>query len=381
MERGLLGLPADRFPVILKGDEKEQMSGKGIREKTSIHLYMPAGSLPEARALRLQELRGEGIDALWIEMGKRGDSSTGPDTAGKKETGRIHGLPVIYRPLAESSLKRATALSPAGIAVDPRWADHLIAHADTVRKWPFPLYLISPPQSPESLKEELEAHALSVEKLRSAGLENLYCHIPISHSTALYNAYGFLKRDLQVKTIVGLTMHGDKRDLLFRGALHIGSLFYEGFADAIVLIPRSSAPLDRHEILGLLGIAKGTLATIGRYPIGYCVISCPMCGRCEIDIPGMTEQVDQLMHAIEIEYRQKGKPLENSGGITVAVMGCNVNGPGEARGADIGIAGGRGGSGTIFLKGRVHLTLPEQGLLDEFSNLVRDLIDEKLETG
>jgi (E)-4-hydroxy-3-methylbut-2-enyl-diphosphate synthase len=62
-------------------------------------------------------------------------------------------------------------------------------------------------------------------------------------------------------------------------------------------------------------------------------------------------------------------------------MGCNVNGPGEAKGADIGIAGGRGGSGTIFLNGRAHVTLPEKDLLDEFSKLVRDLIDEKIDTG
>jgi (E)-4-hydroxy-3-methylbut-2-enyl-diphosphate synthase len=93
----------------------------------------------------------------------------------------------------------------------------------------------------------------------------------------------------------------------------------------------------------------------------------------------MTEEVARLMHSIEIEYREKGKSLSERGGITVAVMGCNVNGPGEARDADIGIAGGRGGSGTIFIKGTVHATLPEGELLDRFSHLVRNLIEEAMQ--
>jgi hypothetical protein len=356
------------------------MSDNRIKEKTPIHLYMPEGTLPETPAWWLEDLRGKGVDALWIEIREKGQIIASPDTAGNGETGRIHGLPVIYCPLTESALERAIGLSSAGVAVDPRWVDHLIEHAGTGKKRHLPLYLTSQPQSPGFLKGELEILALSVEKLRSAGLVNLFSHIPVAHSTALYNAYGFLKRDLEVQTIVGITPHGEERDLLFQGALHIGSLFYEGFADAVVLIPRNRTLLDRHEAMGLLGIAKRTLATIGRYPLGYSVISCPMCGRCEIDIPGMTEQVERLMQSIEIEYREKDISLENTGGITVAVMGCNVNGPGEAKGADIGIAGGRGGSGTIFLKGRAHVTLPEKDLLDEFSKLVRDLIDEKIDT-
>jgi hypothetical protein len=363
------------------GDAKDQMSDNRIREKTPIHLYMPEGTLSETPAWWLEDLRGEGVAALWIEIREKGEIIASSHNTGKGEAGRIHGLPVIYRPLTESALERALGLFSAGIAVDPRWVDHLIEHPGAGKKRHFPLYLTSQPQSPEFLKDELEILALSVEKLRSAGLVSLFSHIPVAHSTALYNVYGFLKRDLEVQTIVGITSQGEEQDLLLQGALHIGSLFYEGFADAVLLVPHSRTLLDRQEIVDLLGIAKRTLATIGRYPLGYSVISCPMCGRCEIDIPGMTAQVDRLMHSLEIEYREKGIALENTGGITVAVMGCNVNGPGEARGADIGIAGGRGGSGTIFLRGRVNVTLPEKDLLAEFSKLVRDLLDEKIDTG
>jgi (E)-4-hydroxy-3-methylbut-2-enyl-diphosphate synthase len=78
----------------------------------------------------------------------------------------------------------------------------------------------------------------------------------------------------------------------------------------------------------------------------------------------------------EIESRRRN--LEDTGGITVAVMGCNVNGPGEAREADIGIAGGRGGTGTIFTGGRPVATLSEDRLLPEFQRMVEALIEERM---
>ena len=380
-KKKIIGFTGERLPEYFEGIGKESMSSNRQREKTPIHLYMREGGLQEEHAWRRGELKGEGIDALWIETGERVNRGAGPATPNKGEAGSMHGLPIIHRLLSQSAIERMAELSTSEIAIDPRWADQLIEHGDSGSMKHTPLYLISQPQSAEGLKEELESIALSVEKLRHTGYASLFCCIPIAHSTALYRTYEFLKRDLQVKTIVGLTVNGEESDLLVQGALHIGSLFYEGFADAVLLMPRNHTPFTRHEITNLLAIAKGTLSPLGRYPVGYTIISCPMCGRCEIDIPGMTEEVQQLMHSIETEYREKGMPLEKRGGITVAVMGCNVNGPGEARGADIGIAGGRGGSGTIFLKGRVHVTLPEGELLDRFSQLVRSLIYEKMGTG
>jgi len=376
-----LGLPGKGCRSILKVMGKEPMSSNRHREKTPIHLYIPGGVLLEEHMWKRGELKGEGIDALWIETGERDDRIAGPVIPNRRGAGSMHGLPVIHRLQSQSAVERIAELHPAHIAIDPRWADQLIKHGGSGSMKHVPLYLISQPQSTEGLKDELEVIALSVEKLRHAGYASLFSCVPIAHSTALYRAYQFLKRDLQLKTIVGMTANGEESDLLVQGALHIGSLFYEGFADAVLLMPRSRTPFDRHEIMTLLTIAKRTLAPLGRYPVEYTVISCPMCGRCEIDIPGLTEEVERLMHSIEAEYREKGMPLEKRGGITVAVMGCNVNGPGEARGADIGIAGARGGSGTIFLKGKVHATLPEGELLDRFSQLVRGLIDERMGTG
>jgi (E)-4-hydroxy-3-methylbut-2-enyl-diphosphate synthase len=91
---------------------------------------------------------------------------------------------------------------------------------------------------------------------------------------------------------------------------------------------------------------------------GVELISCPTCGRCEIDLFGIVEEVD---HRVRFMDRN----------LKVAVMGCIVNGPGEARDADIGIAGGRG-LGILFKKGKIIKKVPENELLDELMKAIAD---------
>jgi (E)-4-hydroxy-3-methylbut-2-enyl-diphosphate synthase len=97
-----------------------------------------------------------------------------------------------------------------------------------------------------------------------------------------------------------------------------------------------------------------------------------------MDIPSMARETGRILEQVRKQYEQKGNRLENLGGITVAVMGCSVNGPGEARAADVGIAGGRGGTGTIFKGGKPVRTLPEQELLHALREEVLGLLEEKL---
>jgi (E)-4-hydroxy-3-methylbut-2-enyl-diphosphate synthase len=240
-----------------------------------------------------------------------------------------------------------------------------------------PLYLLSRPPAATDIAESLDDIAHSVDNLRKAGFENLFCCLAVTQCVELHGAYSFLKRELGIGTVAALSPGGEGLHTLVRGALHIGSLFYDALADVVLLMPGKKGTLSRHDITGLLQIAKGALSPLGRYPASYTLVSCPMCGRCEIDITGMTQDVDRLLSSTEKEYRDRGISLAALGGISVAVMGCNVNGPGEARGADIGIAGGRAGSGTIFLKGSVYETLPEAALLPRFKTLLHTLIDEK----
>ncbi len=352
------------------------------REKAPIHLYVSGETLPEETVQWLEAVQREGIDALWIEMTDGGETEDSLDSVSNgSQDAIICELPIVYCPVSGSAVRKALHSNAAGVAVDPRWVDHVIEHTVRGKKQHLPLYLSSPLQSPDTLKGELEIVALAVEKLRTEGFHNLFCHMPTAHSTTLYNAYGFLKRELNVQTVVSAAPGETGGDSLFEIALQIGSLFYEGFADLILLNPNKLLPPERDEITSLLNMVKRTLGTIGRYPVGYSIISCPMCGRCEIDIQGMTEQVERILQSIGSDYRKRGMPLEEMGGITVAVMGCNVNGPGEAKGADIGIAGGRGKTGTIFMKGSPIETLPEEDLLDEFEKLVSNLVNEKMSSG
>jgi (E)-4-hydroxy-3-methylbut-2-enyl-diphosphate synthase len=117
---------------------------------------------------------------------------------------------------------------------------------------------------------------------------------------------------------------------------------------------------------------------LGIVPRAYTVISCPTCGRCVMDIPAMAEKTDRMLGRVAARYRRRGRPVERVGGITVAVMGCNVNGPGEARAADVGIAGGKGSTGTLFRGGRPVETLPERRLLPALKRQATRIIEEKL---
>ncbi|HXX54096.1 MAG TPA: flavodoxin-dependent (E)-4-hydroxy-3-methylbut-2-enyl-diphosphate synthase, partial [Thermodesulfovibrionales bacterium] len=123
----------------------------------------------------------------------------------------------------------------------------------------------------------------------------------------------------------------------------IGILLSEGIGDTI-RVSLSAEPEEEvrvgYEILKSLGLREK----------GVNLISCPTCGRCEIDIKGLASKVEHRLKDIR-------EPL------TVAVMGCVVNGPGEAREADIGIAGGKG-FGLLFKKGKVVKRLDEDKLLD-----------------
>jgi (E)-4-hydroxy-3-methylbut-2-enyl-diphosphate synthase len=98
-----------------------------------------------------------------------------------------------------------------------------------------------------------------------------------------------------------------------------------------------------------------------------------------LDIEKMTKRISGKLKVLEEEYNQQGKRLEDVGGITVAVMGCNVNGPGEARNADIGIAGRKNKTGVLFKEGTPLKTLPENELIDELIMHTKALIDRMFE--
>lgn len=141
---------------------------------------------------------------------------------------------------------------------------------------------------------------------------------------------------------IGVTETGPVRQGLIKSAMGIGALLLDGIGDTI-RVSLTDDPVEE------VSAAKDILKAAGLRQEGVNIISCPTCGRTRIDLIGLVNQVDQAL-------KDCPKP------ITVAVMGCVVNGPGEAREADIGIAGGDGW-GMIFEKGEQVEKLPYDELL------------------
>ena len=143
---------------------------------------------------------------------------------------------------------------------------------------------------------------------------------------------------------IGVTETGPVRMGLMKSAMGIGALLLDGIGDTI-RVSLTDDPVEE------VYAAKDILKAAGLRKEGVNIISCPTCGRTQIDLIGLVNQVDEALKNCE-------KP------ITVAVMGCVVNGPGEAREADIGIAGGDG-CGMLFEKGQQICKLPYDQLLPE----------------
>lgn len=143
---------------------------------------------------------------------------------------------------------------------------------------------------------------------------------------------------------IGVTETGPVRQGLIKSAMGIGALLLDGIGDTL-RVSLTDDPVEE------IYAAKDILKAAGLRREGVDIISCPTCGRTRIDLIGLVNQVDRALKNCE-------KP------ITVAVMGCIVNGPGEAKEADIGIAGGDG-CGMLFEKGKQIAKLPYEELLPE----------------
>jgi (E)-4-hydroxy-3-methylbut-2-enyl-diphosphate synthase len=155
---------------------------------------------------------------------------------------------------------------------------------------------------------------------------------------------------------LGVTEAGTPRAGSVRSAIGIGMLLAEGIGDTI----RVSLAADPKEEVP---VCYDILNTLGLRQRGATLVACPTCGRIEIDLIPLANKVEE-------HFNKLGKP------ITVAVMGCVVNGPGEAKMADLGIAGGKG-RGVIFRKGEVIRTVDEpefmQALIEEGDRVIAEM--------
>ena len=202
--------------------------------------------------------------------------------------------------------------------------------------------------------EALAESALqNVARLERHGFQNIVVSVKASHAPLLIDAHRLLAREIPYPLHIGLTEAGTPEKGKIRSAVALGALLSMGIGDTI-RVSLSGDPTAE------ISAAREILAAMGLRPYGVHVIACPTCGRTTTDVAA-------IAHRIEARTAHIKKPL------TIAVMGCEVNGPGEARDADVGIAGGRRGVGLLFKKGEVVAKLPAGELEDALLAAVDEL--------
>lgn len=181
-----------------------------------------------------------------------------------------------------------------------------------------------------------------VKIIEDLGYDNLVISIKSSDVLMCIKAHELIAQKTRYPLHVGITESGTVFSGNIKSAIGLGNILYQGIGNTI-RVSLTGDPVEE------IKSAKLILKTLGLRKGGIEVVSCPTCGRTQIDLIGLAQKVEDMVKDIDMDLK-------------VAVMGCVVNGPGEAKEADLGIAGGKG-EGLLIKKGEIIKKLPEQELL------------------
>ncbi len=190
-----------------------------------------------------------------------------------------------------------------------------------------------------------------VHMIEDMGYDQLVISIKSSDVLMCARAHELISERTSYPLHVGITESGTLLSGNIKSALGLGIILYQGIGDTI-RVSLTGDPVEE------VKSAKLILRTLGLRKGGVEVVSCPTCGRTKIDLIGLANQVEEMVAELPLDLK-------------VAVMGCVVNGPGEAKEADIGIAGGIG-EGLLFKKGEIVKKLPESELLEALRQELSD---------
>ncbi len=232
-----------------------------------------------------------------------------------------------------------------------------VVDAARVRKIPIRIGVNSGSLSKEKLKKYgvtakgiVESALEHVAILEKANYHEMKISVKASSVPLTIESYRLLSKKVDYPLHLGITEAGTEFAGTIKSSIGIGALLGEGIGDTI-RVSLTADPVK--EVL----VAKEILKSL-HLRKGLEIISCPTCGRTEIDIISLTQKVEKQL-----------KPFSEMD-LTVAVMGCIVNGPGEAREADYGIAGGEQ-EGLLFKKGKIIKKVPEKNLLNELMAIIK----------
>ena len=201
----------------------------------------------------------------------------------------------------------------------------------------------------DALVESAMGHVANLDELN---FNNVVVSIKISDVPKMLCAYRKFNEISDIPLHIGVTESGTLKGGTVKSAVGIGALLAEGIGDTM-RVSLTANPVE--EIYAAYDIQK----VLGMRKTGAEIVSCPTCGRTQLDLISIANEVEKRAANID-------KPIK------IAVMGCAVNGPGEAREADIGIAGGKG-EGLIFKKGEIIKKVPQDSLVDELMKEIETL--------
>jgi len=185
-----------------------------------------------------------------------------------------------------------------------------------------------------------------VRLLEDVGFEDIKISVKHNDPPVMIAAYRTIAELCDYPLHLGVTEAGTPTKGIMKSAIGIGTLLAEGIGDTI-RVSLTADPVE--EVKAGIGI----LETLGLRAQGFDLIACPSCGRAEVDVFALASAVEERLKDIDVPMR-------------VAVMGCVVNGPGEAREADVGVAAGKE-KGQIFVRGEIVRTVPEDAIVEELA--------------
>lgn len=189
-----------------------------------------------------------------------------------------------------------------------------------------------------------ESGLLHIKLLEKFDFYDIVLSLKSSNVQSMYDAYSLAAETCPYPLHLGVTEAGTEETGIIKSAAAIGGLLLKGIGDT-VRVSLTDDPVK--EVIAANRLLKG----IGLKKGGINLVSCPTCGRTSIDLIGIAKEVEKRLAGVDKD-------------LTVAVMGCVVNGPGESKNADIGIAGGKG-NGVLFKKGEIlYKNIPEEKLID-----------------
>lgn len=206
---------------------------------------------------------------------------------------------------------------------------------------------------PEALVESAKYH---IDLLRKFNFDNFAVSLKSSDVPTCVDAYKMISDIYDCPLHIGITETGHRDMGIVKSAAGLGALLLEGIGDTM-RVSLTDDPVREVQA------ANDILAAVGIKNDRAVLISCPTCGRTEIDIIGLVDRVNDIVKDIRVP-------------IKIAVMGCAVNGPGEAREADVGIAGGKN-EGLVFRHGEIIKKVPADKLLDELLSEIKMIVAER----